>query len=267
MIAYLKITRPIDGLMAALAVFIGYFIVSAGLISLPIVLLAMLSVFLFSAAGIVLNDYFDFEMDKVNAPTRPLPSGKIKKQYALYYSAVLFILAIALAAMINTFCLALALLNTVLEILYAWKFKKIALLGNFTDSWFPASSFLYGALAFGSLGIVPVLAGLAFLANNGREIHGDLEDIEGDKKYEAKTLPIVLGEEKSLLVGNLFILSAVLLSVAPFYLQLMNLNYLIVIIVADAVFVYSMFASPGKNQKLTKIAMVIAMLAFVAGIL
>jgi len=266
MIAYLKITRPIDGLMAALAVFIGYFIVSAGIISLPIVLLAMLSVFLFSGAGIVLNDFFDFEMDKVNAPNRPLPSGKIKKQHALYYSAILFILAIALAAMINSFCLALALLNTALEILYAWKFKKIALLGNFTDSWFPASSFLYGALTFGSLGIVPVLAGLAFLANNGREIHGDLEDIEGDKKYGAKTLPILIGEKKSFLVANLFIFSAVVLSVAPFLLNLMNLNYLIVVLVADAVFLYSMFASPSKNQKFTKIAMIIAMLAFVAGV-
>jgi len=267
MIAYLKITRPIDGLMAALAVFIGYFIVSAGLLSLPIVLLAMLSVFLFSGAGIVLNDYFDFEMDKINAPHRPLPSGQIKKQHALYYSIILFILAIALAAMINIWCLALALLNTVLEILYAWKFKKIALLGNFTDSWFPASSFLYGALAFGSLGIAPVLAGLAFLANNGREIHGDLEDIAGDKKHNAKTLPILIGEKKSLLVGNLFILAAVILSIVPFYLGLMNLNYLIVVLLADAVFVYSMFVSPSKNQKFTKIAMVIAMLAFVVGVL
>jgi len=264
--SYLSILRPIDGGMAAFAVLIGFVLGIGGLTLTQPLLLAMASVFIFSGAGIVLNDYFDAEMDKVNAPNRPIPSGKITKKNALIYSATLFIIAIALAFLINTWCLALALLNTVLEILYAWKFKKIALLGNFTDSWFPASSFLYGALASGNLASVPILAGLAFLANTGREIHGDLEDIEGDKKENAKTLPLLIGEKKSLLIANAFTSLAVILSVVPWFFGLLNLNYLIVVLVADVVFVYSMFVSPKKNQKLTKIAMILAMLAFVAGL-
>jgi len=266
LVSFIKILRPVDGAMAAFAVFIGFFVAAAGVLSLNPLLLAMASVFLFSGAGIALNDYFDFEMDKVNAPHRPLPSGKIGKKTALYYSAALFVIAIVLAFFINTWCLGLALLNTALEILYAWKLKRIALLGNFTDSWFPASSFLYGAFAVGALGAVPLLAGLAFLANTGREIYGDLEDIKGDRKLKAKTLPILAGEKKARVVANLFILAAILLSFLPWYFGILGFNYILVVALAGLVFLLSMFSSPSRNQALTKVAMVIAMLAFVAGV-
>ena len=265
--SYLRMLRPVDGLMAALAVLIGFFVAAAGIPFWSPLLLALISVFLFSGAGIALNDFFDFEMDRVNAPQRPLPSGKIGRKSALYYSALLFAAAIVLASLINIFCFGLALLNTALEILYAWKLKRVALLGNFTDSWFPASSFLYGALAFGSLGAVPVLALLAFLANTGREIYGDLEDIRGDRKQKARTLPIWIGEKAARAAANAFILAAVALSVLPWYIGILGVNYLFIVAVADLVFVVSMFSKPEKNQALTKIAMLIAMLAFAAGVL
>lgn len=265
--SYVKILRPVNGLMAAFAVFIGFLIASPGLIPGTPQLLAVLSVFFFSGAGIVLNDYFDYEMDKVNAPHRPLPAENIKKKNALFYSIALFGIAIALALMINVYCLALALINTVLEVFYAWKFKKIALLGNMVDSWFPASSFLYGALTLPVLGAVPVLALLAFLANTGREIYGDLEDIKGDLKQRAKTLPIIIGEKKARHTANMFILSAVLLSPLPWFLGMLNFNYLILVGLADLVFLASIFSEPKKNQLLTKMGMVIAMIAFVGGVL
>ncbi|MCX6802512.1 MAG: UbiA family prenyltransferase [Candidatus Diapherotrites archaeon] len=265
-IDYLKILRPVDGLMAAFAVLIGYIVASGTLTAANPLLYAMVSVFLFSGAGIALNDYCDFEMDKVNAPHRPLPSGKISRKTALHYSAILFAIAIALAFLINIQCLALALLNTVLEILYAFKFKRIALLGNFTDSWFPASSFLYGAFAVQALGAVPLLALLAFLANTGREIFGDIEDIEGDRKQKAKTLPIILGERNARFLACVFVLAAVALSPVPWLLGLLSLNYIFVVALADIVFLASLFSNPSKNQALTKWAMVLAMLAFAAGV-
>jgi len=264
---FISILRPADGLLAAIAVLAG-FLVASGSVALPIALAyAVISVFLFSGAGIALNDYFDFEMDKVNAPDRPIPSGRISRKTALYYSLALFAIAIILAALINVWCLALALLNTALEILYAWKFKRIALLGNFTDSWFPASSFLYGAFVVQSFGAVPLLAGLAFLANTGREIFGDLEDVEGDRKDGARTLPIVAGEKKARLAAQFFILAAVFLSLLPWLWGMLSFYYVPVVLAADAIFLYSLFQKPGKNQSLTKAAMLVALCAFLAGTL
>ncbi len=265
--SWVEITRPVDGLMAVLAVAIGFVVGSSGFSLNAPFYLAILSVFLFSSAGIVLNDYFDFEMDKVNAPSRALPSGKISRKTALYYSTALFGAAVAIAFFINIYCLGLALLNAVLEIFYAWKFKRIALLGNFVDSWFPASSFLYGALASGVLGSTLILALLAFLANTGREIYGDLEDIKGDKKQGAKTLPILAGEKPARFFADIFIFSAVALSLVPWIFGMLNSYYLVIVALADLVFVLSMFFDPKKNQRLTKLAMVVAMAAFVVGVL
>ncbi len=264
---FISILRPADGLLAALAVLVGFLVASSSL-ELPIALgFALLSVFLFSGAGIALNDFFDFEMDKVNAPHRPLPSGRISRKTALYYSAGLFAIALFLAALINQWCLGLAALNTVLEILYAWKLKRIALVGNFTDSWFPASSFLYGALVIPTLGAVPILAGLAFLANTGREIFGDLEDVKGDRKTGARTLPIVLGKKKARIAAQAFIFAAVILSLVPWVLGMLSFYYMPIVLLADAVFLFSLFQPPAKNQALTKAAMLVALLAFLAGTL
>ncbi len=264
---FISILRPIDGILAAIAVLAG-FLIAGSTLQFPITLAyALVSVFLFSGAGIVLNDFFDFEMDKVNAPHRPIPAGIIQRSTALYYSIALFAVAVLLAFFINKWCFFLAILNTVLEILYAWKLKRIALIGNFTDSWFPASSFLYGALIIPSLGVVPVLALLAFLANTGREIFGDLEDIKGDKKMKAKTLPIIIGEKKALMIARVFILMAVLLSILPWVLGLLSFYYVPLVVIANVVFVFSMFQEPSKNQALTKTAMLIALVAFLVGAL
>ncbi len=265
--SYWRIQRPANGIMAAVAVAIGYILVT-GFSASTGLLIGMLSVFLIAGAGIVLNDCFDLEMDRINTPSRPIPSGKISEKNAFRYSAVLFVAGIALSSLVNIYCLALALLNSALEIAYAWKLKRIALAGNFTDSWFPASSFIYGAFAAGGASLVVVfIALLAFIANAGREIFGDIQDLKGDRKAGAKTLPVIAGEKTANYAATFLVLIAVFLSIVPWLFGLMNLPYLCIIIVADALFVYSVFQEPEKNQKFMRAAMVVSMAAFIAGVL
>ncbi|MEM4663092.1 MAG: UbiA family prenyltransferase [Candidatus Diapherotrites archaeon] len=276
---YIEIIRPSNCLMASFAVLIGFLVASQGFVvhdSIVILklFLGMLSVFLFAAAGIVINDYFDYHIDKINAPHRPLPSGRIKRGHSLNYSYFLFSIAIFLAFVIsylspgNPWCLFIALLNTGLEIYYARDFKRMLLMGNFVDSWFVASSFLFGAFIFGfeNISTVMILALLAFLANVGREIFGDIEDIVGDKKLGLKTLPIVFGEEKSKYVASAFILSAVFLSPLPWLYGMLKFPYLIVVSIADFIFLVSLLVEPKKNQFFTKVAMSLALLAFIVGV-
>jgi len=62
MLAYLKILRPINGLMSVFAVFIAAVLVGFPISSLEL-MLAFAVVFLISSAGMVINDYFDYEID------------------------------------------------------------------------------------------------------------------------------------------------------------------------------------------------------------
>ncbi len=252
-----------------LGVLVGFFVslgfIGFGSFLIPLIL-ALISVFVISGAGIVLNDFFDSEIDKINAPQRPIPSGKISKAQALNFSILLFAFGLLLAFFINIYAFALALLNTVLEIFYARNFKAMPLIGNLVDSWFPATTFVFGALIVLSFEKVLWLAILAFLVNMGREIIGDIEDIEGDKKLNAKTLPILFGESKAKILASVFIIAGVALSFVPFMLGLLGFYYLIIVIFADLVFLYSLTRTPSENQGLTKIGMFIALIAFIAGL-
>ncbi|MCD4807218.1 MAG: UbiA family prenyltransferase, partial [Methanococcoides sp.] len=97
--AYLELMRAGNCAMAAFAGLIGVLIAYNILSSAsPYVSLSLFDtslifavVFLVTGAGNGLNDYFDIEIDKVNKPSRPIPSGKISLKSALYFSLLLFI--------------------------------------------------------------------------------------------------------------------------------------------------------------------------------
>lgn len=262
---YLEIIRPFTSFLSAFGVFVGGAVAGA-----PVdmaLAMAVLASFMISGAGIVLNDYYDLKIDRINAPDRPLPSGRIRKKSALLFAAALFAAGIGLSYFLNTYCLGIAVLNTILELIYAKKLKQVAILGNAVDSWFVASTFIFGACLTMDFSVVWILSILAFMANMGREIFGDMEDLKGDSAMELHTLPIIVGNRISRITGSFFILSAVALSALPYYLGLLNMNYLAMIALADTLFIFSIFQTPKNNQKTTKIAMLMALIAFLIGAL
>lgn len=269
--SYIQILRPSNGLMAGIAVLIGFFLSSGHITFSYNLLYGMLAVFILSGAGIVINDYFDVEMDKINAPKRPIPSGKISKKGALIYSIILFVAGIGFAGLINKQCLVLACINTLLEFAYSWKAKRMFFVGNIVDSWFVLSSFLFGSMIVTGIMstsfVVIIICLLAFLSNMGREIFGDIEDIVGDKAVKAETLPVKLGAKKAGLIASFFIIAAIILSFIPLYFHLLGRYYLYIVILADILFLYSLTKNAHATQKWMRIAMIVALIAFIVGIL
>src|SRR5665213_993065 len=51
------------------------------------------------AGGIVLNDVFDFEVDLVERPGRPLPSGKVSRRFAAWFGGIAMAIGPGLAAL------------------------------------------------------------------------------------------------------------------------------------------------------------------------
>src|SRR3954469_12326704 len=51
------------------------------------------------AAGITLNDLFDYEVDVRERPARPLPSGQVSRRFAAIAGGALLVLGPALAAL------------------------------------------------------------------------------------------------------------------------------------------------------------------------
>ena len=78
---YIEILRPNNALMALIAVILMAIIGKTYSIE---IILGAVSVFIATGAGNTINDYYDYEIDMINKPDRPIPSGKIKLKHALY---------------------------------------------------------------------------------------------------------------------------------------------------------------------------------------
>ena len=83
----------------------------------------MVSSGLLYIGGIVLNDYFDIEIDKRERPFRPLPSGNISKRHALTIAMVAMLIANTIALIFGPVSVAVSLVLTFAIIVYDYRLK------------------------------------------------------------------------------------------------------------------------------------------------
>ena len=109
---------------AGVCVVMGQMLALGKFASLFATLSGFISVFAVSASILVLNDYFDVETDKINAPDRPIPSNQVTKTQALVFSIILLLSGLVLSYLINFNTFLCAILLLVIGFLYNRKFKK-----------------------------------------------------------------------------------------------------------------------------------------------
>lgn len=231
------------------------------------VVLSMAIVLLFTAAGNSLNDYFDRETDKVAHAERPIPSGRVSPGGARLVAGLLFVFAVALGFFVSLYSILIVVSAILIMVYYERSLKARGLSGNLAISWLTGALFLFGGAAVDKLELAWILAALAFLATLGREIVKDVQDMEGDK-LSRRTLPMRIGPRRAGLVASASFLAAVALSPVPYLLDLMSVWYVPAVAAADAIFIYCAlihFRNPEKGQKVAKLAMFVALLAFLLG--
>jgi geranylgeranylglycerol-phosphate geranylgeranyltransferase len=280
----LDLIRLRNAFISFFGVYIGAMVFSLGMpIHFSHVLRAAISAALVLGAGNALNDYFDLEIDRVNRPKRPIPSGRITRSDAFMLAMAFFLIGLGLAKSINKYCLAIALINTVMLILYAKYGKKLLLLSNLSISYLVASVFVYGAAAVYSplmwlnpeaIKLTAILTVCAFLINLSREIVKDIEDIDGDSRAYSMTLPIKYGADNAKKVAFLSAMLTVAVSLVPVMMWAMGFNfigfneaiYALFIVLTDLIIVASFTTPPTINQRLLVSSMALALLAFLLGV-
>jgi 4-hydroxybenzoate polyprenyltransferase len=119
-------------------------------------------------AGIILNDYFDIEIDKRERPFRPLPSGNISKRHALSIAIIALLIANTISLLLGPTSFALSLALTLAIIAYDYRLKH-GLLGPFAMGAARLLNVIFGAslvlpyLSNHSYGIVGAAAASLFL--------------------------------------------------------------------------------------------------------
>jgi geranylgeranylglycerol-phosphate geranylgeranyltransferase len=150
---------------------------------------------------------------------------------------------------------------------YEMILKAKGLSGNLAIGWLTGALFLFGGAAVEGLELAWILAALAFLATLGREIVKDIEDVEGDKGSRL-TLPIRIGKRNAGVAASVSFVAAVALSPVPYLLDLLSAWYVPAVVVSDAIFIYCaliQFRNPRMGQKVAKLAMFVALVAFLLG--
>lgn len=236
----IKLTRPINCLITFITVLIGGLIISESKYNLSLLLFASVSASFVTAAGNIINDIYDIEIDKIAHPNRPLPSNKITSANALIFYFVLNIAALVL--ILHSYLDLILISITAILLLYAYsKFlKKIFILSNITIAFLTGLTFIYAGVAVNNVNDSFLPALFAFMINLIREIVKDVEDYNGDVKYGVRSLPIVLGFDKTKIVINFLIVTLIIITILPYLTGYYSLEYFIVImLIVNPLLVYS----------------------------
>ena len=240
--AYLTLVRVPNCLMIGLAVIVGETIALGSLPPLSNALFGFLTASLLLAGTMVLNDIQDIQMDIVNTPNRPLPSGKIGVREAYALSLVLSSLAIIFSAFLGVFTLLTALIALALMAYYNTRGKKTGLLGNAVVSFNVALPFFFGGLAVDNLRpLLFIFFVLAFLANMAREIAKGIADVAGDSAKGVRTVAVAMGTSSAArMTAALFAIAVLLSFTAPLF-DNVSLFYYPGVAAADLGFLYSSY--------------------------
>lgn len=240
--ASISMLRPINCAMIGFAVIIGYFVSKPSTVSPTTIVLGFVTGFAICAFSMVANDYYDIEVDRVNQPTRPLPSGEVSKSAAVGIAAVMLLLGFAATALLlDAEAVLIVALYSLLAWLYDFRAKKYGLAGNLIVASSLAIPFIYGGvISNGEVldSLLLFMASTSFLAGVGREVVKAMADVEGDQKRGVRSYASVHGLRSAAALGGFFFLLAVVTSVLPLALISVNVFYKIGVIVPDATFVY-----------------------------
>lgn len=221
--AYLRLIRYPNLIYIALTQFLLQYCVVAPVLrtygsepSLPVhyFVVLVLSTVIVAAAGYIINDYFDINIDIINKPDKMVVDKIISRRWAMAWHTILnmagvsmgFILAWNIGQIYLGF---VQVLSSLLLWFYSTSFKRQVLIGNVIISFLTALSVaavgFYERQIYESfeailspegrklIQIITGYAVFAFVISMVREIVKDLEDMIGDSKDGCRTIPIVWG--------------------------------------------------------------------------
>ncbi len=240
---FLTLIRIPNCIMIGLAVLVAETIGLGRLPSPDQAVFGFLTAFLLLAGTMVFNDIQDVQVDRVNSPDRPIPSGRVTIPQAYALSIVFSTLALISSLVLGALAFLTALIALVLMAYYNTRGKKTGLLGNAVVSLNVALPFFFGGLAVNSLRpLLFIFFLLAFLANTAREVAKGIADVTGDSSKRIMTVAVTQGPKSAAQLAAAFFVVAVLLSfLAPVFDQKVSLFYYPGVVIADLGFLYSSY--------------------------
>jgi geranylgeranylglycerol-phosphate geranylgeranyltransferase len=263
--------------MIGFAVIVGAFVSRPSAI-LPVnLLLGFVTGFSICAYSMAINDYYDVEVDRINQPNRPLPSGRLSLRSAMTLAIGMLVLGLS-SALVTGIVLAVvvAVAYAFLSWIYNYSAKQFGLPGNAIVASSLAIPFIYGGvITFGNFysSLLLSMALTSFLAGVGREVVKSMADTDGDIKRQIRSVPISHGMKAASWVGAALYLFAVVTSLLPVVLGQATLLYRVGVIIPDLIFIYLAGSILRQNtaenalrvKRIALMGMLVGLIVFIGG--
>lgn len=229
----IEILRPINDIMGSLTVIIGILNTMSGISIEKLIInlvIGVLTYFFIAGSGMVINDIYDIDIDKINRPERPIPRGAITLTQAKYYFGTILLVGIILS-IIHSIIINLGFLNVIIATFFGfigWVYakwgKKSGFFGNILVSVSFSIGLVYGAVlnSFEIPLYIYYFFLTCFFLLLSREVIKGCEDIEGDQKLGVKTLAIKIGARKSTYISMSFAILAITFFILPIFTNILN---------------------------------------------
>ena len=233
----LQLFRPELSFAAGICVIAGEILALGSFPSIQNLIYGFMCGFFISSPALILNDYFDLEVDKINAPNRPLPAGIISPPEVIALTIVATFFGLVAATIISIYALIISIILLIMGALYNWKLKETGLPGNFMVSFSVATTFILGGIVVGDPWnkIVWTFSIMAFFFDLGEEIAADAMDIDGDKIRNSKSIAIKKGRKVALSISSILFSLVILISFIPIWFSWLGISYLFMILISDVI--------------------------------
>ena len=236
--------RPYTVVWCGLVSLVGACVTVGKFPKIPDTLLVLFIPMMGWIAGLYLSDYLDRNLDSIQKPHRPIPSGRIKPKEAIIVGALFALAGFFLTFLLTFYNVVLVFVVAVLVFLYTNVSKSHGLSGNVNRGLVTMAAYFFGIFATGvSLSSIPPyvwLLSIVFLVHDtNSNLVGAIRDIEGDKKGGYRTIPVKYGVKISIYISLLLTAVWLPLSLILPYGFLTIQFYLIMIIdIAILLFMY-----------------------------
>jgi len=273
--SYILITRPLNTIITFFVVVVGALISKGEANEIINIILAGISAALTAAAGNIINDIIDKNSDKINHPTRIIPSGRLNVKQAGIEYFFLVIAACVISSFINQLAFLIVFLTSVLLFLYSNILKRIPLLGNVTVAYLTGMAFIYGGVSVGHPSAALIAALFAFMINFIRELLKDIQDINGDKNVGIKTFPIKFGIDRTKYLITFLVILLILSTFIPYAIEIYKIEFFILaMVVVNPILIYFLkllykndfTINLNKLSNMLKLDMIFGLLAIFLGV-
>lgn len=225
-----EMTRPHGMITPLCACFSGLYLANGRFPNFPDVIESFILIIILWSGGVIMNDYYDFKVDSITDPDRPIPSGRITRKEVLYISIFLFSIAFILSLSISIKLSFITSLIIILSIVYDSTFKKWDLKGSLTFGIIESLSFAIGIFKIGFHDTILLLAILIMTSiiffHTSINIIGAIRHTEADKKTGNLTVPAKYGIDNAIKLAILFLLLSSIIAYIPAILNLLNYRYI-----------------------------------------